>query len=198
MRLVLGTLIVLSCSALLGAQTPAPDPAGLLPDWDIRAILQEMGAHAGRLRPVLDEVDAKAWVAKGASETYAAQWQSSKDQARAMAQDAKALISNPEKLTACLQLYFRITGLDDMLASLEQGIRQYQDPKLAQTLAGLAAENGANRDRFRTYIVNLAEQREQICAIMDKEAQRCRDTVANRPVTPAASSSAARGSGGRK
>ncbi|MBZ5578626.1 MAG: hypothetical protein LAP40_18855 [Acidobacteriia bacterium] len=187
MRLVLGTLIGISCGALLFGQAPAAPPVtpGLLPDWDIRAILEEMSAHATRLQPVLAQIDAKSWIAKGASESYAAQLQSSKDQARAMAGDAKALTKDPEKLTACLELYFRIAGLDDMLASLEQGIRKYQDPALAQTLASVAAENGANRDRFRNYIVSLAAQREQVCAITDREAQRCRDVVASRPAQSA-------------
>src|SRR6185503_10123405 len=108
---------------------------GLLPDWDIRAILEEMSAHATRLQPMLAEIDAKSWTAKGASESYATQLQSSKDQARAMASDAQALAKNPEKLSGCLELYFRIAGLDDMLRSLEEGVRRYQDPALAQRLA---------------------------------------------------------------
>jgi len=202
MRLALGIPIAVSWSVLLFAQAPAASPPapGLPPDWDIRAILEEMSAHATRLAPVLAQIDARSWVAKGASETYAAQLQSSKDQARAMAGDAKALMKNPEKLTACLELYFRIAGLDDMLASLEQGIRRYQDPALAQTLASLAAENGANRDRLRTYIVSLAEEREQVCAVMDREAQRCRDVVASRPLPSASAAAPARasGSGGKK
>ena len=140
-----------------------------------------MSAHATRLEPVLAEINATSWVAKGASESYVTQLQSSKDQARALADGAKALAKNPEKLSACLELYFRITGLEDMLASLGEGVRRYQEPALAQRLAALSAENGANRNRFQTYIVNLAAQREQECAVMDQEAQRCRSVLATRP-----------------
>ena len=67
-------------------------------------------------------------------------------------------------------------------------IAKYQDPALAQSLASLTADNGANRDRFRTYIVNLARQREQECEIMDKEAQRCRAIVATQPPPPPSNS----------
>lgn len=198
MRRVLATLIGMACSTVLVAQSAAPAPAGLLPDWDIRAILQEMSAHATRLGPVLAQINTKVWVAKGASETYNTQLQSSKDQARAMADGAKALVQNPERLSACLELYFRITGLDEMLASLEDGVRKYQDPALAANLASVAAENGANRDRFRTYIVNLAAEREQVCAIMDREAQRCRDAVVSQPPAASIAAPAHPRAGGKK
>ena len=193
MRLALGSFLCFSFAAFLRAQAPAsPAPAGLLPEWDIRAILEEMSAHATRLGPVLAQIDTAAWVKKGASETYAQQLQSSKEQAVALAEGAKALAQNPEKLSASLELYFRITGLEDMLSSLGAGVRQYQDAALAGTLASLAAENGANRNRFQTYIVNLAAQREQECEVMDREAQRCRGVVATQPAVSAP------GNGGKK
>jgi len=184
------------CGVLVAHGQTTPPNAGLLPDWDIRTILEEMSAHAGRLLPVLARVDAQSWVAKGASETYVAQLKSSREQAQALADGAKALARNPEKLSTCLELYFRLTGLEDMLNSLQDGIRKYQDPALAQTLASLSAENGANRNRFQAYIVNLADQREQECAIMDREAQRCRASIATQPT--GAPKSPAGGTGGRK
>jgi hypothetical protein len=141
-----------------------------------------MGDHAARLLPVLDRIDVKSWIAKGASETYADQLKSSKDQAKAMADGARALSRNPEKLSASLELFFRIEGLDTMLASLEDAIRKYQDPQLAQQLAAVNAENGANRERLRGYIVNLAAQREDQFEVMDREAQRCRSALS--PTVP--------------
>ena len=170
--------LVLCCPILLCAQAPN---SGLQPDWDIRAILQEMSDHATRLQPVLNEIDASAWVSKGASETYRAQLQSSKDQARGVAEDARALMRNPEKISACLQLYFRVQGMEEMIGSLVEGIRKYQTPELAERLVSLSAENGANRNRLQAYIVNLAAQQEQECAVMDREAQRCRSVMATQP-----------------
>ena len=142
---------------------------------------QEMSAHAGRLLPVLDRIDVKAWIEKGASDTYAAQLQSSKDQAKAFADGARELARNPEKLSVSIELLFRIQGLETMLGSLEEGVRKYQDPVIAQTLASVAAENGANRDRFQRYIVNLAAEREQQFQVMDREAQRCRGILTAQP-----------------
>ena len=176
-------LILWACAAALygQAQPGQVQPAGLEPDWDIGVILQEMSAHAERLLPVLDRIDVKAWFEKGASDTYAAQLQSSKDQAKAFADGARDLARDPEKLSASIELLFRVQGLETMLGSLEEGIRKYQDPAVAQTLASLAAENGANRDRFQKYIVNLAAQREQQFQVMDREAQRCRGILTTQP-----------------
>ena len=173
----------MACTAALccQAQPARQQPAGLEPEWDIGVILQEMGAQAGRMLPVLDRIDVKAWIEKGASDTYAAQLQSSKDQAKAFADGARELARNPEKLSVSLELLFRIQGLETMLGSLEEGVRKYQDPAIAQTLASLAAENGANRDRFQKYIVNLAAEREQQFQVMDREAQRCRGILTAQP-----------------
>jgi hypothetical protein len=170
----------------LYAQAPASKPetqapAGLETDWEIAPVIQELGAHASRMLPLLDRIDARSWVGKGASETYAEQLQSSKDQARAVASAAKTLAQRPERLSAALELLFRINGLNAMLTSLEEGIRKYQRPADAQALVSLAAEGGAARERFERYIVNLAAVREQELAVMDREAQRCRGTVTALP-----------------
>jgi hypothetical protein len=181
-RALRGLTLWACAAALYGQAQPArQQPAGLEPDWDIGVILQEMSAHAGRLLPVLDRIDVKAWLQKGASETYAAQVQSSKDQAKAFADGARDLARNPEQLSAALELFFRVQGLETMLGSLEEGIRKYQGPALAETLASMEAENGVNRDRFQKYIVNLAAEREQQFQVMDREAQRCRGILTPEP-----------------
>ncbi len=180
------TLTFRACAAAVCAQDGATSarPAGLEADWEIAAVLREIGAHAERLAPLLDKVDAKSWVEKGASDTYAAQLQSAKEQTNAVAREAKALASRPEKLSAALELHFRIQSLETILSSLEEGARKYQNPAIAQALASQAAENGANRDRLQRYIVNLAAQREQEYQAMDREAQRCRGILTQAPPRP--------------
>jgi hypothetical protein len=191
-------LTLIACAAALGAQTPPahvaqtapqsaqqsasqpaqqPQQAGLETDWEIGAALQEIGAHATRLLPALNQIDARAWVDQGASETYAEQLQAAKDQTQSLADGAKALAKNPERLPVALELYFRMQGIDTMLASVEEGMRKYQNPASAQELASLQAEAGANRDRLQRYIVSLAAEREQELHVMDQEAQRCRGTL---------------------
>ena len=174
--------MLLACAAALGAQGAAPtQPDGLEADWEIAPVLREIGAHASRLLPALDKIDVKSWVEKGASDTYAAQLQSSIEQAKALAAGAKALASNPSQLAASIELFLRIQALESMLTSLEQGARRYQGPADAQALARLGAENGANRERFQRYIVNLAEAREREFKAMDREAQRCRAVLTQAP-----------------
>lgn len=126
---------------------------------------------------MLEKIDVYAWVEKGASDTYLAQLQSSKVQARAVTESAKMLAASPEKLSASLELYLRISALEAMLNSLQEGIRKYQGPSDAMALASLEAQNGGNRDRFQRYIVELATQRERDLEVMDHEAQRCRAIV---------------------
>jgi len=175
-------LSLLVCALTLSAQTPAPkQPNGLEADWEIAPVLQEMSAHAMRLVPVLEKIDPAPWVSRGASDTYAEQLQSCKEQARAIAVTAKALAANPEKLGASLELLFRIQALETMLISIEEGMRRYEMPAQAQQLISLEAENGANRDRFQRYIVNLAVEREQDLQVMDREAQRCRGILTQAP-----------------
>ncbi len=110
--------------------------------------MQEIGGHADRLLGALDKIDTKAWVEKGASETYGEQLQACKVQAKALSDGAKALARSPEQLAVSLELFFRIQALETMLSSVEEGMRKYQSPAAAETLVSLEAETGANRDRF--------------------------------------------------
>ncbi len=170
-------------TAAVYAQAPTQKQVtGLETDWEIAGTLQAIGAHAERLLPMLEKIDVYAWVEKGASDTYLAQLQSSKVQARALAEGARMLAASPQKLSASMELFLRMNGLETMLSSLQEGIRKYQGPAEAVALASLEAENGANRERFQRYIVELAVQRERDLEVMDHEAQRCRAIVTQ--VTP--------------
>jgi hypothetical protein len=171
-------LLVFACAGVFSAQTPAPAPpqqsAGLESDWDIAAVLQGLSAHAAKVLPALERVDTRSWTAKGAPEAYAAQLQSGKEQARALADGAQALAGNPETLSAALQVLLREQGLETVLHSVAEAMRKYQSPAAAQELIALAAESGAGRDRLERYVVNLAAEREKEYKVMDQEAQRCR------------------------
>jgi hypothetical protein len=147
-------------------------------------VFQEIGAHAERLLPALNQLNASAWVANGASDTYVAQQESSRQQVLAVVNEAEGLSRNPEKLSAALQLFFRMESLETMLSSLQEGARKYQGPLVAQSLAAVFGEGGANRERLRGYIVNLAAERERQFQVMDREAQRCRGTLMAPPPPP--------------
>lgn len=154
---------------------------GIEPDWDIRPVLKDIAAHAQRLNTVLDQIDPQAMIQKGAPETYAAQLNESKVQAKALATETLDLANSPEKLSADLHTYFRMQSLEMILGSIEEGIRKYQNPALADLLRSQMAENGPSRERFQKYIVELAAEHEQEYQVMDHEAQRCRGTLARQP-----------------
>jgi hypothetical protein len=174
---ILSVLVAVAQPPQAAPQLPASTPPGLETDWDIAPVLREIGEHSGRLLPALERIDARAWVDQGASETYAEQLQLCKDQTRMVADAARDLARNPEQLASSIDLFIRMQSLDVMLLSLQEGIRKYQRPADAQTLAALQAQNSANRERFQRYVVNLASAREQELKVMDQEAQRCRGLV---------------------
>jgi hypothetical protein len=179
-RAARGLILFVCLGAFSGRTQSAAAPqqsAGLQSDWEIAAVLQEISAHAARVLPLLDRADAQQWAAKGAPAAYAAQLQSSKEQAQALADGAKALAANPETLSAELQVLFREQGLETLLNSIAEAMRKYQNPAAAQELIAMAAESGANRDRLEEYVVNLASEHEKEYQVMDKEAQRCRAVV---------------------
>jgi hypothetical protein len=185
MRCALRAFSVVLCAAALYAQSAASnEPApGLETAWEIAPTIQELAAHAGRLVPILDKLQIRAWVEKGASDTYLAQRDSAKEQAVGLATEAKALAANPERLSAALQVLFRLQAVETMAGSLIDGARRYQTPQDAQALATAVAQGGAGRERLQRYVVNLAAQREQDLAVMNAEAQRCRGILTQQ--TPA-------------
>jgi hypothetical protein len=178
-------LVVLACASALyapaqQASRPQP-PAGLETDWDIAVVLNEIANHATRLLPLLEQADSNAWVAKGAPDSYARQLRSSREQARALADGAKALAQSPEKLSAGLELFFRLQGLQNMVGTVAEALRKYQSRADADALIAASAEVDANRDRFQQYLVNLAGEREKEYVVMDQEAQRCRGILTAPP-----------------
>ncbi|MBM3776254.1 MAG: hypothetical protein FJW37_13990 [Acidobacteria bacterium] len=166
----------LLAAVALCAQSPKQ---GITPEWGIRQTLEGIAANASRLLPVLEQIDPATW--KGASEGYIAQMESCRAQARALALAARDLARSPEKLSSQLEAYFRLQFLESSLRSLGEGIRRYQNPALADLVLAMLAENGANRERIERYIVDLAAEKEQYCAVADREAQRCRGAISRQP-----------------
>jgi hypothetical protein len=171
-------LMLFACAGAFSARTQSPTtqqpPAGLESDWEIAPVLRNIGANATKMLPLLDKADARQWAAKGAPDAYAAQLQSSKEQAQALAEGVKALAGTPEKLSEELQVLFREQGLETLLGSVAEAERKYQSPAQAQELVAAAAESGGDRDRLAQYVVSLAADREKEFQVMDQETQRCR------------------------
>ncbi|MDQ6706520.1 MAG: hypothetical protein M3Z85_11155 [Acidobacteriota bacterium] len=173
------SLSILAFALCLSAQqsTPQNAPQGITAAWDIGKTLQAISAHITQLQPILEQIRPKEWIAKGAPDTYMAQWQSSVSQANFLAASAETLARHPEKLPDSLGVLFRIQSLDSSINSLKEGLRKYQNPALADLLDGVAAENTVNRDKLQQYVLDLATQKEQQFQVADREAQRCRESL---------------------
>jgi uncharacterized protein YdaU (DUF1376 family) len=158
-------------SASLWGQAAPSVPA----PWDVSKSVSELAAQVAKLKPVLAQLTPRAWVEQGAPSAYVAQWQSAQDELDYLAQTARALEKQPEKLTIALDLYFRIQGVEWRLQSLSEGARKYQNSAAGDQLAEAVGVHATQRDQLRQYITDLAAQNEQELAVMDREAQRCRE-----------------------
>ena len=131
--------------------------------------------QVAQLKPVLAQLTPQNWVEKGAPAAYVAQWQGAQQELDYLDQTARALEKQPEKLTAALEVYFRLQGVEWRLESLSEGARKYQSPAAGDQLAAAVGVHATQRDQLRQYITDLATQNEQEFAVVEREAQRCRD-----------------------
>jgi hypothetical protein len=171
-------LLPLTLALLVRGQTPQPAPAE-----DVSQTLSAFSAQAQRLKPILDQLTPPDWVKEGAPQAYVDQWQNARQELGTLANTLQSLTLAPERMPLALDAYFRWQEIESRLNSLTDGVRKYQNPAVGDLLAGVIAENASNRDKLRQYISDLAAQKEQEFAVVDKEAQRCRTQV-NRPAPP--------------
>lgn len=167
------------------AQTPSNDASGseqgVASEWDARKMIEALNVQAQHLKPLIDQVQPAGWVAKGASETYLAQWNSTQAQLKYLIASSDAFARQPDRLPLGLDTYFRMQAVDSTLDSLTEGVRKYQNPALASIMQSVIAENSTNRDRLRQYLQDLATQKEQEFQVADREAQRCRAALLRQP-----------------
>jgi hypothetical protein len=167
----------------LSAGCLAAQSGGIAPEWEVRKQM-----HVQRFEPVLDQIHAEEWVKKGAPQAYVGQLASTRAQIGYLVGSTKDLAAHPERMTTALDAFFRMESVDAMLRSVVAGIRKYQNPAVADLMAGLIADTSADREKLRQYLVDLAADREQQYRVMDQEAQRCRAAL-SRGAAPAPKSS---------
>ncbi|MFN3323502.1 MAG: hypothetical protein ACK5AZ_08410 [Bryobacteraceae bacterium] len=175
-------LLAVGMTVLPAAQAQS---GGLTPAWELRESLDALTRQVERVRPILSQLTPKDWVAKGAPHAYIRQLESSNAELDYLIRGIGKLAGEPEKLTTALETLFRMDSLQAMLLSLSDGVRNYQNPALADLMRGIMAESSAGREKLRQYVVELAESREREFEIMDREAQRCRGVLSRQPAPPA-------------
>jgi hypothetical protein len=159
---------------------PTAQP-GVASEWDARRLIEALSAQEQHLKPIIDQVQPKNWVAKGASETYIAQWNNVEMQLKYLLSSTDAFSRQPERLPLGLDTYFRMQAMESTFGSLTEGVRKYQNPALASIMQSVIAENSTNRDRLRQYLQDLAKQKEEEFQVADREAQRCRAALLQQP-----------------
>lgn len=167
-------------------QTPGPAPS-VPAAWDVSKSVGELAAQVAQLKPLLARLTPQDWVRKGAPEAYVAQWQGAQQELGYLDQTARALEKQPEQLTAALDVYFRLQAVEWRLESLSEGARKYQNPAAGDQLAEAVGADATKRDQLRQYITDLATQNQQEFAVVEREAQRCRDEQNKLTPRPAAS-----------
>lgn len=167
--------------AMLWLPVAGAQSADLPPEWEIRANLTSLVAGTERLKPLLEAAKPEQWSQKGAVDAYQAQWKSITAEIGYIGRAAGELQRQPERLTLALETYFRMQSLDSMLGSLNEGIRKYHNPALADLISGAMSANAAQSEKLRQFIVQLAAAKEEQFKVMDQEAQRCRLMLSRQP-----------------
>ena len=176
--------LVIVCFLFCAALTRGQAPPSVASAWDNTTRIGDLSARAARLKPLLEQLTPREWIAHGAPEAYLAQWQDARNELEYLTAAANVFAKQPERLTAALDTLFRMQALEWRLESLAEGVRKYQNPALGDLLLGVMRSNSANRDGLREYITDLAAQKEQEFRIVEQEAQRCRVEI-NRAPAPA-------------
>ncbi len=179
MRLFLAP-VVLCCAAFsqpASAQQSTPDP-------QVLEAFNGISAHAARIEPMLQQLRPDDWVAKGAPDTYVAQFNSVVEQIRAIQSDMASLAQHPDQMTECMKALFRVQSSHRTLISLMEGLRRWQNPALAELIESVAAEDQTDLDHLEQYVLQLASEKDQQYAVVNSEAQRCRATLSRQPADP--------------
>ena len=150
-------------------------------DDEVSAIFSHISQRAARIEPMLDQLHPNDWIAKGAPDTYLAQWNSVRRQFTAIESDMSDLTQHPDRLTDSMSALFRVQATHLALGSLMGGVRRYQNPALADLIESVAAEAGGDIDRFEKHILEMTAEKDRQFTLVDREAQRCRATLSREP-----------------
>jgi|SRR6185437_428237 ABC-type transport system involved in cytochrome bd biosynthesis fused ATPase/permease subunit len=164
-----------------GQQPPAPPSGAGMSDAQVVAIFNGISQHMARLEPMLAQVRVKEWGAKGAPDAYVQQLASIRREIQGIESDMARLAQRSDQMQDCMRALFRVQALHVPLHSLMGGLRKYQNPALADLIESVAAEDQTQITRFEQYVLELADSKDQLFNIADKEAQRCRATLSRQP-----------------
>ena len=149
------------------------------PTWDTPQLFSALINSNVKLQPVLKQIRPNEW--KGAAASYQGLWDSAVKANEALQIHASAVAKTPENLGESLRLLEEIRDFNEAMLQLSAGLRQYQNPSLADLLDGMLTEGKPARDAFSQRVLDLAAQREEQFQTADHEAQRCRAQISRQP-----------------
>lgn len=155
-----------------------------MPDWEVREAAAALEKHTKVIEGLLNQLRPEEWVAQGASQLYVEQAKQAKQFNSYLTQQAQTLAREPDKLTVVLDTFFRLDHVQALLDSVTAGTRRYQNPALADLLFSAISQNSTTREKLKEYTQQLAADREKEWEIANREAQRCRASLAKRPPAP--------------
>ncbi|MCC6537716.1 MAG: hypothetical protein IT162_09220, partial [Bryobacterales bacterium] len=177
-------MILMASAAGLGAQSgPGVSAPGVTPVWELRKQLDALVAQTRRLAPLLEQVKPQEWGIEG----YRQQHEETRAQVEYLARSAGALAQDPEKMTLALDAFLRLESLEQLLDSLSQGTRRYQNPALADLMQAAISDNAVHRSKLRGYLVELVATKQDELRAASEEAQSCRAAALAPPPPPAPS-----------
>ncbi|MCS6952336.1 MAG: hypothetical protein NZM33_05695 [Bryobacteraceae bacterium] len=174
------TLTMLALGTTLASRAQSPS---LPPEWEVREQLRTLEQGLQRLKSLLNGIRPEDWVSKGAPEAYEAQLRSLDNEIGYLGNSFQRLSEDPERLTLALEVWLRFQAVQALLESLNEGVRRYQNPALADLVRETFAETAPTREKLRGYLVQLAAVKEAELKVMHEEAQRCRTMLLRAPQT---------------
>ena len=157
---------------------------GVLPEWEVRKLVDKVIADVGKIKPLFEQMDPARWQDSAAAGVYAPYWKGVQTEATSVEVTGARFAQQPEKLTVGLDFLYRLDSLHAQASLLSQGVRRYQNPALADLLDATVREAGISRDTIRQHVSDLAALREKELEVASNEAQRCRAQLARPTPTP--------------
>ncbi|MCW5963588.1 MAG: hypothetical protein KIT83_06090 [Bryobacterales bacterium] len=143
-------------------------------EWNTRESIAAMAARMGEVKPILDQLKPAQWMEKGASEGYAQQLDGTRAELDGVEWSLGNLAGKPEKLSFAVDAYFRVQSFRSKVASINEAVRRYQNPAIAELIDAYLTDSSAAQIQLQTYLRDLSELKEAELEVMESEAQRCR------------------------
>lgn len=187
-----GRIVFLLQALAIGAlaQTPAAQ-TGIAPAWDMRETFRTLEQRTGRYRTLVQQLPVNQWTAKGAPVAFQKLQENVTREVANLHIVVDDLVRDPERLSLALDVYLRLSSLENSTRPLVEGAKLYDNGQIAGELETVLAENDGARFKLSRYLLDLSKTKETEYSVAEREAQRCQQVVNRNPLAPAPKTQAA-------